>query len=80
MPERYSEGDMVRCACSACGTITQGIYRVCDVPLHNSDRKVEGILALVCTTCDGVAGIPEQSLPKVQRVVEEVNRNAQRNM
>lgn len=72
----YKEGDTGKALCETCEGLVDTIYQVRDLPLSDGSGEAKDVLAIVCSSCDTVCGIPHQSLPLVQKAVSESKRQA----
>lgn len=66
----YKEGDKSKAICPDCGMVeTTFITR--DVPIKGSSTIAKNILAGVCSECEKVVSIPQQSAPYVKEALHK---------
>lgn len=63
----YNAGDKSTAICETCQAITDTTYGYKDVPFSDGNGLAKDILVANCDACGGVAAIPAQSLPAINR-------------
>ncbi len=65
----YCEGDRSKGICKKCRSVVPTTFRVVSLPIENSKRVVEGVLAAACDYCKSIVSVPQQSAPRVQEAI-----------
>jgi hypothetical protein len=66
----FKEGEKSKAICSHCGMV-ETVFQTRDVPVHGSKTVAKNILAGVCTICDEVVSIPQQSALYVKEALQK---------
>ncbi len=66
----YREGEKSKAICSHCGKV-ETVFEKRDVPIQGSKIFAKKILAGVCTVCDEVVSIPQQSAIYVKESLQK---------
>lgn len=73
----YKEGDSSRAICSHCKQLRAITFAQRDVPLSSGKGLVRDVLVGVCDTCNTVASIPQQSVPRIKEVVRDTRHSVE---
>ena len=66
----FKEGERSKAICPTCGLV-QTEFKKRDVPIQGSKAKAHNILAGVCSVCDEVVSIPQQSSIYVKEALQK---------
>jgi len=66
----FREGDKGVALCEHCKGRVTTTYTRRDVPLSDGSDTVKDVMVGVCDNCDSVVMLPQQSTPRVRRVLE----------
>lgn len=68
--EPYKAGEKSRAICSFCNSIQITTFTERTVLLRLGNEMVPNLLVAVCDNCNKVVGIPQQSVPRIQEIME----------
>jgi len=66
----YKEGDKSKAICPDCGMV-ETVFMSRDVPIKGTAMTAKNILAGVCSQCEKVISIPQQSAPYVKEALHK---------
>ncbi len=66
----FKVGDRQKAICGSCQSIQDAVFALRDVPFSDGSGTVKNVLVGVCSQCDEVILMPQQSAPVVKKQLE----------
>lgn len=70
----WKAGETTRILCQSCDQRVEAVFSRRPVYLEETDATVPDVLVGICPRCDGIAGIPPQSTPRLAEARERKTR------
>jgi hypothetical protein len=66
----FKVGDTQKAVCESCRSIQDAVFALRDVPFSDGSGLVKNVLVGVCSQCDAVILMPQQSAPAVKKQLD----------
>lgn len=66
----YRVGDTQKAVCEHCRSVEDAVFSLRDVPFSDGSGVVKNVLVGVCSKCDHVVLVPQQSAPAIKKQMD----------